>query len=75
MTAWVECPDGPPAQLLDYLRRKIHQQPEQGGLTTAVELIASMNYLCGSLLFLREAETGISAVATLRALGLHYAQD
>jgi hypothetical protein len=75
MTAWAESPDGPPDLLLDCLRRQIDERPAPVRLVAAVELIVSMNYLCGSLLLLREAETGISTQATLRALGLHYAQD
>jgi hypothetical protein len=34
----------------------------------------SMTYLCGTLLMLRERETGASAQETLRDLALHYAE-
>lgn len=34
-----------------------------------------LTYLCGSLLVLREQETGITARETVQVLALEYAQD
>ena len=52
----------------------IHEHPD-GKLAGAVTLVMGMIYLCGSLLALREHETGITTRQTLRELGLKYAQD
>lgn len=73
MTAWSDRPDGPPDLLADCLRRAIDERPAEVRLVAAVELIMSMTYVCGSLLVLREEESGVPAQATLRTLALHYA--
>ena len=74
MTAWADRPDGPPDLLADCLRRHIDERPDEVRVAAAVELIMSMTYLCGTLLMLREHETGASAQETLRDLALHYAE-
>ena len=74
MTAWLDSPDGPPDLLLSRLRDHVQGHPN-GDLYGATSLIMGMIYLCGSLLALREHETGITTPQTLRELGLDYAQD
>ena len=72
MTAWSDRPDGPPDLLTDCLRRAIDERPPEVRLVAAVELIMSMTYVCGSLLVMREEESGATPQETLRALALHY---
>ena len=52
----------------------IHEHPD-GKLAGAVTLVMGMIYLCGSLLALREHDTGITSQQTVRDLGLEYATD
>lgn len=75
MTAWMDRPDGPSDLLVDCLHRHIDQRPQQVRVIVAVELVASLTYLCGSLLMFREEETGITAQETLRELALHVAEQ
>jgi hypothetical protein len=75
MTAWLDTPDGPPDLLISRLENHIQEHPSGDPLSGAVTLIMGMIYLCGSLLVLREYETGISMRQTVRDLGLEYAQD
>ena len=72
MTAWSDRPDGPPDLLKDCLSRAIDERRPEVRLVAAVELIMSMTYVCGSLLVMREAESGATPQETLRALALHY---
>ncbi|MGH3506866.1 MAG: hypothetical protein ACRDO2_06645 [Nocardioidaceae bacterium] len=74
MTAWSDRPDGPPDLLVDCLRRHVDERPEQVRVIVAVELVMSLTYLCGSLLMLREEESGVTAQETLRGLALHFAE-
>jgi len=74
MTAWLASPDGPP-DLLQLRMRHLIQGHPHGSLAGAVTLIMGMIYFCGSLLVLRELETGISPQQTVRDFGLEYAQD
>ena len=75
MTAWLDSPDGPPDLLISRLRTYIDGHPGGDKLVGAVRLIMGMTYLCGSLLVLREHETGISTRQTVRDLGLEFAQE
>jgi hypothetical protein len=75
MTAWLDTPDGPPDLLIARLRNHIEGHRSGDALSGAITLIMGMIYLCGSLLALREHETGITIRQTLRDLGLEYAQD
>jgi hypothetical protein len=75
MTAWLDSPDGPPDLLIARLGSYIEGRPDRNQLAGAVELVMGMKYLCGSLLALREHETGISMDQTVRDLALQYAQD
>jgi hypothetical protein len=75
MTAWADDPDGPSDLLADCLRRQIGERPAEVSLIAAHTLIASMSYLCGLLLHLRELESGVTAQETLRALALHSAEQ
>ena len=74
MTAWLASPDGPPDLLISRLANHIQGHPG-GDLYGAVTLIMGQIYLCGSLLALREHETGITPLQTVRDLGLEYAQN
>jgi len=74
MTAWLDSTDGPPDLLQARLRHHIRGHPD-GRFAGAVTLIMGMIYLCGSLLVLRELETGITPQQTVRDLGLEYAAD
>lgn len=74
MTAWLDSPDGPPDLLLDRLGAQIEGHPGGDRLGGAVTLIMGLTHLCGSLLVLREQETGISTTQTVRTLGLEYAR-
>ena len=74
MTAWLDSPDGPSDLMLSRLGDHIQGHPS-GDLYGATSLIMGMIYLCGSLLALREHETGNTTRQTLRDLGLEYAQD
>ena len=74
MTAWLDSPDGPPDLLQVRLTHLIRGHPD-GKLAGAVTLIMGMIYLCGSLLALREHETGIPSQQTVRGLGLEFARD
>jgi len=74
MTAWLDSPDGPPDLLQFRLRHHIQGHPD-GNFAGAVTLTMGMIYLCGSLLALREHETGITPQQTVRDFGLEYAQD
>ena len=74
MTAWLDSPDGPPDLRLSRLRDHVQGHPN-GDLYGATSLIMGLIYLCGSLLALREHETGNTTRQTLRDLGLRYAQD
>ena len=74
MTAWLDSPDGPPDLLISRLDNHIQRHPI-GDLYGAITLIMGMIYLCGSLLALRQHETGITTRQTLRDLGLEYAAD
>ena len=74
MTSWMDSPDGPPDLLLSRLCNHVQGHPK-GDLYGATSLIMGMIHLCGSLLALREHETGIPTRQTLRDLGLEYAQD
>jgi hypothetical protein len=74
MTAWLDSPDGPPDLMLSRLRDHVQGHPS-GDLYGATTLIMGMIYLCGSLLALREHETGNTTRQTLCDLGLEYAQD
>ena len=75
MTAWADRPDGPPDLLVDCLRRHIDERPAEVRVAAGVDLVMSMTHLCGSLLMLREHESGLTAQETLRELALHYATD
>jgi len=74
VTAWLDSPDGPPDLLLSQMCNHVQAHPK-GDLYGATSLIMGLIYLCGSLLALREHETGISSRQTVRDLGLEYAQD
>ena len=74
MTAWLDSPDGPPDLLLSRLRDHVQGHPD-GDLYGATSLIMGLIYLCGTLLALREHETGIATRQTLRELALKFAQD
>ena len=74
MTAWLDSPDGPPDLLLSRLRDHVQGHPD-GDLYGATSLIMGLIYLCGTLLALREHETGITTRQTLRELALKFAQD
>jgi hypothetical protein len=75
MAAWLDCPDGPPDRLVERLRSHVEGHPSQDSLIGAAELVMGMTYLCGSLLVMREFETGITAQETLLDLALEYAGD
>src|SRR4051812_46590063 len=75
MAAWLESPDGPPDRLVESLRSHIEEHPSKDRLIGAAELVMGMTYLCGSLLVMRELETGITAQETLLDLALEYAGD
>jgi len=74
-TAWLDNPDGPADLLLTRLQALVDEDPGGNKVAGAVRVIMGMTYLCGSLLLLREHETGITARETLSALGLHYALE
>jgi hypothetical protein len=74
MTAWLDSPDGPPDLMLSRLCKTVQGHPK-GDLYGATSLIMGMIYLCGSLLALREHETGNTTRQTLRDLGQEYARE
>jgi hypothetical protein len=61
--------------LIACLRRLLHERPDEDELAAAVELIMGLVYFNGSLLVLREEETGIPARQTVQQLALEFAQD
>ena len=71
MTTWLATPDGPPDQVLEALERRIEEHPSGDRVIAAVELIMGMINLCGSVLTLRELDSGISAKQTIRDLAWH----
>ena len=68
MTAWLAAPDGPPTLLLQALERHIEEHPSGDRLNGAAELIMGLTNLCGSLLVLRELETGLPCHRTMQEL-------
>jgi hypothetical protein len=74
MTAWLAKPDGPPDVMIDNLSRQLDRHPDRDNLVAAVELIMGLTYLCGSLMGLREHETGIATQKTVQDLALEYAR-
>ena len=74
LTAWLDSPDGQPEQFLNCLLDQFDRPSPTEDLARAVELIMGFTYLSGSLLFVREQETGVTAQETLRHLALEYAQ-
>ena len=75
MAAWLGCPDGPPDLMVERLRSHVDGHPSRDRLVGATELIMGMTYLCGSMLVMRELETGVLAQETLLDLALEFAQD
>lgn len=70
MSAWLAAPDGPPTLLLTTLQRHIEEHPSGDRLNGAAELIMGLTNLCGSLLVLRELETGLPGHRTMQDLAL-----
>ena len=64
MAAWLGCPDGPSDRLVERLRNQVDGHPSGDRVVGATELIMGMTYLCGSLLVMREFETGITGQET-----------
>jgi hypothetical protein len=75
MTAWLDRPDGPPDLMLARLHSYVAERPDGNQVAGAVELVMGMIHLCGTLLALREHETGIAMERTVRDLALGYAQE
>jgi len=75
LTAWLDAPDGPPDLFLDRLTSQLDGPSPTENLARAVELIMGFTYLSGSLLCVREHETGVPAQETLRHLALEYAES
>ena len=75
MTAWLECPDDSVSPLAAQLQRII-SEPCAGDshLAGAVELVLGLTSLNGSLLFLLEERSGITARETLQELALQFAR-
>jgi hypothetical protein len=71
---WLTTPDGPPDQVLEALQRRIEEHPSGDRVIAAVELIMGMMHLCGSVLTLRELDSGISAMQTIQDLAFHLAE-
>ena len=73
MTAWLECPDS--MSLAAQLQRII-SEPCAGDnhLAGAVELVLGLTSLNGSLLYLLEERSGITARETLQELALQFAR-
>lgn len=75
MTAWAAQPHGPPDLLIACLRRHLDTLPPVQALAAATALIMGLTSLCGAVLALNEAATGIDMEDTLRELALRYAED
>lgn len=75
MTAWLECPDDSIGPLAERLQRII-SEPCAGAsqLAGAVELVLGLTSLNGSLLFLLEERSGMTARETLQELALQFAR-
>ena len=74
MTAWLECPDD--SMSLAARLQRIISEPcaGDGHLAGAVELVLGLTSLNGSLLFLLEERSGITARETLQELALQFAR-
>ena len=74
MTAWSAQPDGPPDLLIEVLGGHLGSRPPAKALAEATELIMGMITLCGALLALNEAATGLEMHIILREVALRYAE-
>ncbi len=74
MAAWLQRPNGPPDLLIACLRHQLHERPDGDELAAAVELIMGLVYFNGSLLVLREEETGTPTRETVQELALEFAR-
>ncbi len=74
MAAWLQRPDGPPDLLIACLRHQLLDRPDGDELAAAVELIMGLVYFNGSLLVLREEETGVPTRQTVQQLAMEYAR-
>ena len=76
MKAWLDCPEGaPPDGMIECLRSKVEQHPTGDGFVGAIELIMGLVRLTGSLLVMRELETGVPDWETLMDLASEWASD
>ena len=63
-----------PDLLVACLRHQLHERPDGDELAAAVELIMGLVYFNGTLLVLREEETGTPTRETVQELALEFAR-